>query len=271
MLALLLMLQTAPAAAPAPSPLAAPVRALSLTPAAAPSVAVPVDPLVRLNDCLSLAGTSPKLGEVAAVRWRSEGGGYRAKQCLGVAYANQARWDSAAAVFEEAARESESSKGARSEEMWAQAGNAWLAAGDPVKARRALDAALVTGNLAAQALGEVHLDRARARVAGGDLEGARSDIDRALVEAPEDPLGWLLSATLARREDDKARAAKDITEALRLSPDDASVHLEEGLIAGWVGQDAAARAAFARVIELAPGTPLADQARSWLGKLGAAQ
>ena len=262
--ALLLLLQTAPAEAPVPilGPTPAPV---------APPVAPAIDPQVRLNDCLALATNSPKLGEMTAARWRSEGGGYRAKQCLGVAYANQQRWDSAAGAFEDAARESETSKAARSEEMWAQAGNAWLAAGDPLKARRALDAALVTGNLTGQALGEVHLDRARARVAERDLEGARSDIDRALGEAPSDPLAWLLSAALARREDNKARAAKDITEALRLSPDDPSVHLEEGLIAGWVGENTAARAAFARVIELAPGTPLADQARSWLGKLGAGQ
>lgn len=244
---------------------------LQTAPAAAQSVAIPSDPQERLSQCVALATSNAKLGEVAAVRWRGEGGGYRAKQCLGVAYANQARWDVAAAAFEEAARDSESSKAARSADMWAQAGNAWLAAGDSAKARRALDAALVTGTLSGDALGEVHLDRARARMKGGDAEGARSDIDRALGEVPADPLGWLLSASLARIEGDDRRAAKDITEALRLSPDDPSIHLEEGLIAGTVGDDTAARAAFARVIELAPGTPLAEQARGWLGKLGAAQ
>jgi tetratricopeptide (TPR) repeat protein len=247
---LLLMLQTAPAVS---------------------SVAIPADPQERLNQCVALATSSAKLGEAAATRWRSEGGGYRAKQCLGVAYANQDRWDAAASAFEEAARDSEASKAARSADIWAQAGNAWLASGDAAKARRALDAALVTGALSGDALGEVHLDRARARMKGGDAEGARSDIDRALGEVPADPLAWLLSATLARIESDDARAAKDITQALRLSPDDPSIHLEEGLIAGTVGDDTAARAAFARVIELAPGTPLADQARGWLDKLGAAQ
>lgn len=259
MLTLLLLLQTAPAVAKTPAP----------TPA--PSVAIPADPDLRLNDCLSLAGTSPKLGETAATRWRSEGGGYRAKQCLGVAYANQTRWDSAAGAFEEAARESQSVKAARSEEMWAQAGNAWLAAGDPVKARRALDAALVTGNLSGQALGEVHLDRARTRVAGGDMEGARSDIDRALAEAPADPLTWLLSATLARREGDTTRAKSDIDEALRRAPDDASVQLEAGNVAVVMKDEPGARAAWARVLELAPGSPQADSARKALEQFGAEQ
>ena len=244
---------------------------LQTAPAAAPSVAIPADPQVRLNECLSLAGTSPKLGEAAAARWRGEGGGYRAKQCLGVAYANQGRWSSAASVFEEAARDAEATRGAPSEEMWAQAGNAWLAAGDPVKARRTLDAALVTGNLTGQALGEVHLDRARARMAGGGAEGARSDIDRALTEAAADPLAWLLSATLARREGDLKRAKGDIDEALRRSPDDASVQLEAGNIAALNHDEPGARAAWARVIELAPGSAMADSARAALAQFGAEQ
>lgn len=262
--ALLLLVQTAPA--PVPSSVSA------LAPAPAPVAPAPAtDPQARLNDCLTLATQSAKLGEMTAARWRSEGGGYRAKQCLGVAYANQERWESAATAFEDSARDSEASKGARSEEMWAQAGNAWLASGDPVKARRALDAALVTGNLTGQALGEVHLDRARARVAGSDLEGARSDIDRALTEAPEDPLAWLLSATLARLAGDKARARKDIDEALRRSPDDASVQLEAGNVAVLNGDAVSARAAWARVLELAPGSKQADSARAALGQFGAEQ
>lgn len=261
MLSLLLMLQTAPPAAKTPTP----------TPAPAVEVAMPNDPEVRLNVCLNLANTSPKLGEAAATRWRGEGGGYLAKQCLGVAYANQERWPAAASAFEDAAHDSEVSRAAKTDEMWAQAGNAWLASGDPVKARRALDAALVTGNLQGHALGEVHLDRARTRVASGDLEGARSDLDRALTEVPEDSLAWLLSATLARRTEDDARARTDITEALRLSPENPAIHFEEGLIAGTQGDFTAARSAFSRVIELAPGTPLSDQARGWLDKLGSQQ
>ena len=100
------------------------------------------------------------------------------------------------------------------------------------------------------------------------MEGARADLDRALEHVPEDPLGWLLSATLARRMGDTKRAKKDIDEALRRSPDDASVQLEAGNVAVVMGDENSARAAWTRVIELAPGSRQADAARAALGQFG---
>jgi len=231
------------------------------------------DPAVqkRLTECMDLAAGNPSQGEAEAVRWRGEGGGYRARQCLGVAYANQERWAAAAGTFEDAAREAETAHEPRAADYWAQAGNAWLASGDAGKAKSALDAALASGVLTGQPLGETYLDRARARVASGDLEGARDDLDRALVNAPDDPLGWLLSATLARRMNDIKRAKTDIDEALRRSPDDASVQLEAGNVAVVMGDQETARSAWKRVIELAPGSRMADAARAALEQFGAEQ
>ena len=230
------------------------------------------DPVaVRLAECMTLATGDPEKGEAAAVRWRGEGGGYRARLCLGVAYANQERWAAAASAFEDAAREAENAKDPRAADYWAQAGNAWLAASDPAKARTALDAALASGTLLGPALGQVHLDRARARVANGDMEGARADLDRALSYVPEEPFGWLLSATLARRMGENKRAKADIDEALRRAPDDASVQLEAGNVAVVMGDQVTARSAWQRTIELAPGSPQANAARAALGQFGPEQ
>jgi tetratricopeptide (TPR) repeat protein len=223
----------------------------------------------RLEKCVDLATADPRAGEAEAARWRTQGGGFLARQCLGIAYAHQEKWGTAAAAFEEAAREAETVKDSRSPNYWAQAGNAWLAAGDAGKARAAIDAALAAGSLSGLDLGEAHLDRARARVASDDLAGARSDLDRAIVDAKDDPLAWLLSATLARKMGELPRARTDIAEALRRSPDDPSVQLEAGNIAGMSGDEAGARAAFARVVELAPGSPQAESARSALAQFGA--
>ncbi|AQR74237.1 tetratricopeptide repeat protein [Sphingomonas sp. LM7] len=225
----------------------------------------------RYAECMDLATGDPSQGVAAASKWRVEGGGMLARQCLGVAYANQKRWPSAAAAFEEAAREAESAHDIRSSNYWAQAGNAWLAAGDPVKARAALDAALATGLLRGLALGEARLDRARVLVAAGDMDGARSDLDRALADAKADPLAWLLSATLARRQGDLVRAKADITEALQRAGDDAQVQLEAGNIAASAGDEAGARAAWGRVLELAPGSPSAESARKALAQFGASE
>lgn len=225
----------------------------------------------RYAECMDLATGDPSQGVSAASKWRVEGGGMLARQCLGVAYANQKRWPSAAAAFEEAAREAESAHDVRSANYWAQAGNAWLAAGEPVKARAALDAALASGHLTGLALGEARLDRARVLVAAGDMEGARGDLDRALADARADPLAWLLSATLARRQGDLVRAKADIAEALRRAADDPQVQLEAGNIAATAGDEAGARTAWGRVVELAPGSPAAESARKALAQFGASE
>ena len=225
----------------------------------------------RMEQCLDLATGDPRAGEAAATRWRAEGGGFLARQCLGIAIANQGKWSAAAAIFEEAAREAETAQDVHSANYWAQAGNAWLAAGDSAKAKLALDAALAAGTLSALDLGEAHLDRARVRVATADMAGARSDLDAALEHAEADPLAWLLSATLARREGDLKRARTDIDEALRRAPDDASVQLEAGNIAALQADEPRARAAWTRAIELAPGSPQANAARGALEQFGAEQ
>ncbi|ATY33926.1 tetratricopeptide repeat protein [Sphingomonas psychrotolerans] len=225
----------------------------------------------RYAECMDLATGDPSQGVAAATKWRVEGGGMLARQCLGVAYANQKRWPSAAAAFEEAARDAENAKDLRSSNYWAQAGNAWLATGEHVKARAALDAALASGHLRGLALGEARLDRARVLVAAGDMEGARVDLDRALADAKADPLAWLLSATLARRQGDLPRAKTDIAEALRRAADDPQVQLEAGNIAASGGDEAGARTAWARVVELAPGSPIAEAARKALAQFGASE
>lgn len=206
----------------------------------------------RYEHCLDRAKSDPTGAEAEAGQWQLAGGSFFASQCLGMAYANEARWSAAAASFESAARAAEKAGDTRGANYWAQAGNAWLAAGDASKARSALDAAISAGTLKGQPLGEAHLDRARAMVAGDDPEGAREDLDRALTEVPADPLAWLLSATLARREQQVVRAKTDIAEALQRGSDDPSVQLEAGNIAAMAGDEAGAKAAWRQAVTLRP-------------------
>lgn len=214
----------------------------------------------RFRQCVALAQTDPAAARAKAGRWRISGGRYFARECAGIAFAAEKSWPLAAGEFEEAARAAQLAKDARAANYWAQAGNAWLAAAQPAKARAALDSALTAGTLTGLPLGEAQLDHARALVATGDLESARTDIDLALTNAADDPLAWLLSATLARREGNPARAKKDIGEALRRSADDASVQLEAGNIAALAGDEDGARAAWGQAARLAPDTPVGRSA-----------
>lgn len=231
----------------------------------AQAVAGPPSPArERWERCVEMATGDPNAGIAEAARWQLAGGGFLAQQCRGMAYATAKRWTSAADAFETAAREAEVAKDRRAGKYWAQAGNAWIAAAEPIKARSALDAALASGALAGVELGEAHLDRARARVAAGDRQGARQDLDQATVMAAADPMAWLLSATLARQMGEVPLAQKHIAVALELAGDDAVVQLEAGNIAASARDEAAAKLAWAKAVELAPGTPAAAAARSAL-------
>jgi tetratricopeptide (TPR) repeat protein len=234
--------------------------------AAATTTPTPID--ARYKACLDLATSNPKAAEDEAERFRLAGGGARARQCLGLAYAQEERWRDAAIAFEAAAQEA-GVKDPLAARYWAQAGNAWLATGEPVKAYAALNTALAGTALTGQDKGEALLDRARALVAAGQLAAARIDLDAALDDAPQDPLAWLLSATLARRMKDLPRAQGDIAQAVKLAGDDASVQLEAGNIAALAGNADAAKAAWQMAVKLAPTSPAGQNARAALGQFDA--
>lgn len=245
--------------------------ALALQATAAPVPAGPPAPApdTRYQSCLDLATNDPRAALNMAERYRLTGGGAKASECKGLALTQEADWRGAAAAFEQAAHEAATASDPLATRYWAQAGNAWLAASDPVKAHAALDAALQPGTLAGQDKGEALLDRARSLVAAGELPAARTDLDAALDAVPADPLAWLLSATLARRMGDMPRAKGDIEQALKLSADDASVQLEAGNIAAVDGDADGAKAAWQQAIRLAPGSPMAANARDALSQFDA--
>jgi tetratricopeptide (TPR) repeat protein len=247
-------------------------------PAAAPKLSV--DPKVLRSDfvrpsgmqqkfdaCIDTAVEDSEAGIKAAEAWRMAGGGYLARQCLGFAYAQQERWLPALTAFEQAANEADVVGDPASAQLWAQAGNAALAGGEPAKAQRFFDAALARGLPDGMEKGEVYLDRARALVAMGKPADARPDIDKALAQVPQDPLAWLLSATLARRMDNLPLAQAHIAKAVELAADDASVALEEGNIAVLTGADDRAKSAWERAVKLAPESPAGKAAAESLARL----
>jgi tetratricopeptide (TPR) repeat protein len=216
------------------------------------------------ESCAALAKADPQKAIEMATGWRGAGGGLDARQCLGLAYSKLERWAPAATAFEQAALEAETAKDARRADYWVQAGNAWLAAGDAAKARSAFNAALAVPTLAAELRGEVHLDRARALVAAGDLTSARADIDQGLKLVPTDPFAWYLSSALAVREEKLGRAKEDIGKALALAPDEPDLLLQAGTVAGLGGDIEAARTHYEKAARVAPGAPAGKAAAAAL-------
>ena len=221
----------------------------------------------RFETCSSMVRVDAQRAVDTANAWRLEGGGLFARQCLGLAYVAQQRWNEAAGVYEEAARDADIIRDNRRADLWVQAGNAWLAGGEPTRAILALDAALATPDLTDELRGEVHIDRARAMVALANPAGARTDLDRALALVPSDPMGWYLSAALARRQGDLARARTDIVRAMELAPDNPDIVLMGGTIAGLAGDMEEAERLYRRVAEGAADTPAGRAARESLATL----
>lgn len=218
----------------------------------------------RFTQCIAQVRQDAKKAVEYAQAWQAAGGNIAARQCLGLAYVAQDRPAPAALVFEQAARAAEAAQDARATDLWGQAGNAYLLAGDAAKARTALDTALARGGGSEEWRGELYIDRARADVELNEPAAARADLDKALKMVPADPMGWLLSATLARREENLDRAVADIAEAEKRAPGDPHVAVEAGNI--WVlkGDIKTARAKWTVAADRGAGTAVGKSAEAAL-------
>lgn len=222
---------------------------------------------VRFDQCMDRAADDPAAGLLAANKWQLEGGGYLARNCLGFAYAELEDWTKATPEFVQAAEAAQAAGDKRAVNFWAQAGNAALAGGNPRVALQYLGAALAQDSLDGLLKGEVHLDRARAFVALNQYDEAKTEF--ALVHAlvPQDPLGWLLSATLARRMGDLELAKADIAEAARLVVSDPAIALEAGNIAYEAGDLPSARTNWEQAVKFDPDSGPAKAASRYLAQL----
>lgn len=217
----------------------------------------------RFAACVRLVERDAPAAVKEAETWRDAGGGIPARQCLGLAYTAVGRYAPAAAAFAQAAKDAELQADAdRAAVLWVLAGNASLGGGDATVARVSLSRGLALSKLDPAQTGEALLDRARAAVAAGDARAARGDIDNALGLVAGDPMAWLLSATLARREGDAARAATDIAEAERRAPGHPAIAYEAGNIAMTAGDKVRARDWWTKAA--AGGDPAAESARAAL-------
>jgi tetratricopeptide (TPR) repeat protein len=244
---------------------AAPAAPAAPPPARAAQPESPAE--ARYRACTEQVRSNPEAAVDAANVWREQGGGLAARQCLGLALSALERWAPAATAFEQAARDAEAANDPRRTDFWVQAANAWLAGGDGRHAMADFDVALLTPNLTDQLRGEVHLDRGRAQVALGNPTAARTEIDHALQLVPNDPMAWYLSAALARRENNLARAATDIARARQLAPDSPDIMLLAGTIAGLGGNMAEAERLYRQVAQTFPNSDAGHQAEESLATM----
>ena len=222
---------------------------------------------VRFDQCVDQATDDPANGLLVANKWQLEGGGYLARNCLGFAYAELGDWTKATADFVQAAEAAQATGDERAANFWSQAGNAALANENHQAALEYLGAALEQNSLDGLLKGEVHLDMARAFVALNQYDKAKTQFVLVHELVPQDPLGWLLSATLARRMDDLERAKTDIAAAAKLVTTDPAIALEAGNIAYQAGDMVNARSNWEQAVKFDPDSPSAKAASRYLTQL----
>ncbi|MEP2236242.1 MAG: hypothetical protein ABJM58_11905 [Alteripontixanthobacter sp.] len=223
-----------------------------------------------IAECRDQALRDGVAAETDAQSWLAVArGGERAaaQHCLGLALANQGKWQDAAEAFDAAHGHAADAPAHYRAQLLALAGNARLALGENQRALDLLDAADAQGARTLE--GEIAIDRARALVALDRAGDAAQALARAREIAPDNALGWLLSATLSRRMDDLAGAQQQIERAAALDPEDPAIGLEAGVIAALLGQDEAAKGSWQSVIALAPESSQADAAQAYLAQLDA--
>ncbi|MBW8783471.1 MAG: hypothetical protein JF593_02340 [Novosphingobium sp.] len=196
----------------------------------------------------------------------------QAQLCRGSALTRLERWSDAQAAFLAGRDAAAGTDHTARATLGAMAGNAALAANAPAPALAALDVAhrdAVAANDAALA-GAIALDRARALVALKREPEAATALAEARTGVPDNPEAWLLSATLARRQNKLAEAQQYIEKAAQLMPVDPEIGLEAGVIAELAGHEAAARKSWQSVVAAAPESEQAKTARGYLAQIGAA-
>ncbi len=230
--------------------------------AASPAVAQGLEPLAgspdhlrRYTECMKLARKEPLKALAAAEKWMAEGGDLGARHCVALAMFEAGRHVQAATQFEAIARDMGQERPGLRAELWAQAGQAWMEAGQAENAAAAQSRALELKTNDP----DLWVDRGLSHAAMRAWPRAISDFDNALIMRPKDVEILVLRAAAWRNSGNPARALADADSALKIAPEHSEALLERGFAALSRGDKSVASADFSKVLGLVP--PGSDAAR----------
>jgi tetratricopeptide (TPR) repeat protein len=244
--------------------------------AAAESAKSPTAPAVPRNAeadaatydrCLKLAKQDPSAAQRLARAWHERGGAHPADHCAAVALFGLKQYKEAADRLEALARDMTKAPAGLRADVLDQAGQAWLLAGDPVRAFAASGEAVSLQPNDPDLL----VDRAEAAASAGYLDKAVADLDHALKIDPGrvDALIYRASANRALERLDPALV--DVEKALAEAPNSVPALLERGNIRRLKGDAKGAREDWERIGQLAPGSQADMAARANLERLDLSQ
>lgn len=213
------------------------------------------------TECMQLARREPLKALPAAEKWKAEGGGLGARHCVAIALFEGGRFVPAATQLEQLERDMGTDRPGLRAELLAQAGQAWMEAGQAENAAavqsRALD--LKPGDV------DLWIDRGLSYAAMRAWPRAISDFDQALRIEPDKVDVLVLRAAAWRNAGDPAKALADADRALKRAPDHSEALLEHGFALLARGDRTRANADFTKVLKVVPqGSDAAKRAEAGL-------
>lgn len=233
---------------------------------AAWSIALPagaLDNQAQYQACMSLLDRDPAGALDSAVEWERQGGGDAARHCKALALIRTGEVEDGALELERVAETMPQARAPLAAELFAQAGQAWIKAGNPQRALYAQEQGLKLdpGNV------ELLIDRAMTYGTSGMYFEALDDLNAAVDLSPDNPDIYAMRAAAYRQLGNPDLAEDNIVQALKISPSHPSALLERGYLRRAKGDIAGARTDWLTVIQVRPGTVVAEEAQKNIEKL----
>ncbi|NVJ99535.1 MAG: hypothetical protein HWE25_15390 [Alphaproteobacteria bacterium] len=229
---------------------------------------------------MDMADRSPDKGINIALAWIADGGGVPARHCEAYGLSRMGEHAEAAARLMKIAedmrygRDMPVRSGKRVvatepmlADMYGQAANAWLLAGEIIRAEDAIDLAITLSAKTTSQEYELTLDRARIAAAAEDFALALKDLDFVLKGDPGRKDILVLVAAAARGVGDYSRAEEALAEYQSIFSNDAAGFLELGNLRHAQGRTEEARQAWIKVLLLEEFGVSAKAARANLERL----
>jgi hypothetical protein len=184
----------------------------------------------RFEQCVAAIDQDAERAYEEAMAWASEAQSVFAYRCAAMALIAQNRFDDGARRLDSLGMALNPEDGALRAELFSQAGNAWLLAREPSRARASFTRAISIVEGEPAQLPDLLIDRARAYAMEADWRGAEEDLNRALDIRTRDALALRLRAEVRMRQSAFDLAEADANAAIAIDPAEVDNYLILGHI-----------------------------------------
>lgn len=185
----------------------------------------PAAPAQRFAECVALIDEDAERAYEEGMAWAAEGQSVHAYRCAAMALVAQNRHEEGARRLESLAVAVNPAQSGLRAELFSQAGNAWLLAREPARARSAFTRGIATLESDPTQLPDLLIDRARAYAMERDWRRSEEDLSRALDIRAQDPLALRLRAAARMHQNSFDLAEADALAAAQLEPDNVDNYL----------------------------------------------